>query len=778
LAKSSPVSGTLPDVDSAPALATKVCPACSAKYPQDALFCPNDGAPLQSSTSSARSGEGPDPYLGREISGHIEVKQLAGVGAMGRVYRAFQKGIDRDVAVKVLHRELSANTQLVTRFTREAKVASRLQHPNVVQVLLAGQLPDGAMYIVMEFLDGMSLQSALAASSGAMPLGRAMHIGLQLCDAVGEAHAQGIVHRDLKPENVMLVRRGEDLDFVKVLDFGIARINWGEQSMATAAGLIFGTARYISPEGAQGEGVNPPGDVYSIATLLYQMLSGRTPFEGDQAVAMLLAQIHDTPPPLRSHTRAAYVPEPIADVIMANLAKNPASRLADARAFGRALAEAALRGGLASEDIGPLAGFGRRPSGVMKLASLERTKKHEISADDQDRMARPPAAPSAPEGRRPSGTEIPSLPGPGSATVRWTPPDALPAVEDTLDDEPAPRARAAPATALSPASPPSAPRAAPSSSSRERERESRPRSRESSPTVPSPAGEDGPTEKSGRASLVTLVLVCFVVGVLLSIGVAYKMGRIGPDRALEAEIARANAALMAHRLYEPPGDNVREITALGLQRWPHEPHFLEAREKACDELVNLARVERNAPESLRVAKIATDLDPSDPAAKRLVEELESELAKLSPDLPGSVAPLASTPKPPTFVPTPSSSAPSTTTVDASPASPRVGQTVTFVARVSPAKAKVSDASFTVQGATLAAARMPAAPGANGTFRGGFAFLEAGTFQIVFTATVDGVPTRAERTVVTTGSLVPGLPPTAPTAPVPQPQPSGSSSRWL
>src|SRR5215475_11796193 len=301
------------------AVPSKVCAACGGHYPTDALFCPTDGTPLQSAAAAEREAE--DPYLGQEISGHIEIRQLVGVGAMGRVYRAFQRGIDRDVAVKILHRELSANAQLVSRFTREAKVASRLQHPNVVQVLLAGQLPDRALYMVMEFLDGLSLQSALAAAGGAWPLPRALHVALQLCEAVGEAHAQGIVHRDLKPENVMLVRRGQDEDYVKVLDFGIARLSWGEQSMATAAGLIFGTARYISPEGAQGEGVGPAGDVYSIATLLYQMLAGRTPFEGDQAVALLVQQIHDAPLPLKSIPRAALVPEAIASVVMKNLAK-------------------------------------------------------------------------------------------------------------------------------------------------------------------------------------------------------------------------------------------------------------------------------------------------------------------------------------------------------------------------------------------------------------------------------------------------------------------------
>jgi serine/threonine protein kinase len=778
-------------VDPAPALATKVCSACGGKYPQDALFCPNDGAPLQSSGSSGRGGEGPDPYLGREISGHIEVKQLAGVGAMGRVYRAFQKGIDRDVAVKVLHRELSANTQLVARFTREAKVASRLQHPNVVQVHLAGQLPDGAMYIVMEFLDGMSLQSALAASSGAMPLGRALHVGLQLCDAVGEAHAQGIVHRDLKPENVMLVRRGEDLDFVKVLDFGIARINWGEQSMATAAGLIFGTARYISPEGAQGEGVNPPGDVYSIATLLYQMLSGRTPFEGEQAVAMLLQQIHDTPPPLKSIPRAAYVPDAIADVIMANLVKNPASRFPDARAFGRALVEASLRSGLASEDLGSVIGLGSRPSGILKLSSIERTRQLDLAPELQERMAQPPMS-------RPSGTEIPSLPG--SATVRWTPPDALPpAVEDTLDDVSAPALRPTPAppTTVSPTATPAPPSIAPSapvSNARldgaRDTRDSRPRLRESASSSP-PLDEesDEAPRKPNRASLVTLVLVCFAVGVLLAIGAAYKLGRIGPDRALEAEVARTQAALSTHKLYEPPGENVREITALALQRWPHEPRLLEARERACDELVNLARIERNPPESLRIAKIATDLDPADPAAKLLVEELEAEVAKLSPDLAGTVAPLPSSKPTTTAVPSASAGSAAVVTVDVAPAQPRVGQAVNFTARTNPARAKVTDPAFTVSGTNLAPARMPAIAGASGTYRGAFAFLETGAFQIVFTATVDGVPTRAERSIVVQASAVPGLPGTA-TAPVPPSTPtstpttpptvapSSSSSRWL
>ncbi|MDP9150645.1 MAG: serine/threonine protein kinase, partial [Myxococcota bacterium] len=363
----------------------KACPSCSARYPADALFCSFDGAPLTTSPGAIAAAAATDLYIGREIVGPIEIRQLVGIGAMGRVYRGFQRGIDRDVAVKILHREFSANAGVVSRFNREARVASRLAHPNVVHVLLTGQLPDGAMYIVMEYLDGMSLQSALAASGEAMPLPRALHVALQLCDAVGEAHAQGIVHRDIKPENVMLVRRADDPDFVKVLDFGIARLNWGDQSMATAAGLIFGTARYISPEAARGEKVGPQGDVYSIATLVYQMLAGRTPFAGDQAVALLVHQIHDSPPPLKSFARASYVPDPIASVVMQNLGKLADDRAADARAFGRALLDAAVSSGLSAQDILARPALIGSPRGVHasagQLASGQRTKQLQLEPE-------------------------------------------------------------------------------------------------------------------------------------------------------------------------------------------------------------------------------------------------------------------------------------------------------------------------------------------------------------------------------------------------------------
>jgi serine/threonine-protein kinase len=327
-----------------------ICAICGVNYDSGALFCPRDGAPL-----GARAPKGPDDFIGVELPGQIRIERLIGIGSMGRVYRGFQAGVGRPVAVKILHRELSANSTLVARFLREAQIASRLSHPNVVQAILSGQLPpgpdgDGAMYMVMEYLDGISLRSAFAAAGGALPLPRALRIVLQLCEAVGEAHVAGIVHRDLKPENVMLLKRGHDADFVKILDFGIARLPGGNTQAVTQAGAVFGTARYVSPEGAIGSPVGPPADVYAIATILYQALAGRTPFDGETAIEVLGRQINDPPPPLRS---IAHVPDRIASAVMQNLAKRPEDRSKDARAFGLLLVDAARASGLAPEALVP-----------------------------------------------------------------------------------------------------------------------------------------------------------------------------------------------------------------------------------------------------------------------------------------------------------------------------------------------------------------------------------------------------------------------------------------
>lgn len=313
---------------------SKLCPICGLRYDAAAAFCQKDGARLAAEGSV-------DPFLGEVLLGQFRIDEAIGAGGMGTVYRAHQMNLHRDVAVKILHPELTKNPDAVRRFHREAKVATSLEHPNLVRVFLFGELPDnGGLYLVMEHLEGRSLQE-LMRQEGALPLSRALHLSAQLCEAIGAAHAKGIVHRDVKPENIIVLPRHGDPDFVKVLDFGIARLLWDEQSHLTQSGVIFGTARYISPEGAAGEFTDARSDVYSIGVLIYQLMTGVTPFDAKSPVTMLMKHVNETAPDLRTMGHGHSVPAPIADVVMRSLAKNPDARYDTASAFGEALAAAA-----------------------------------------------------------------------------------------------------------------------------------------------------------------------------------------------------------------------------------------------------------------------------------------------------------------------------------------------------------------------------------------------------------------------------------------------------
>ena len=321
------------------------CVSCGERYDAAVLFCPKDGTP----TGPEQENIARDPYLGRVIAGQFRVERLLGMGAMARVYLAQQLGLERPVALKILHRELLREESATARLRREATIGARLRHPNLAEVLMMGvvdasaEQPGGEPFIVLEYLDGMSLTSALLAGRGSLGVIRAVHVALQICDALGEAHALGIVHRDLKPDNVMLVRRGADSDFVKVLDFGMARAG-RDPDFATRDGAVLGTARYIAPEGAQGSSVGPEGDVYAIATLLFQCVAGRTPFDGQSAVAILVQQVSASPPDLRSVGSGRDAPLVLAELVARNLAKDPLDRAANARALGAELAACMFAG--------------------------------------------------------------------------------------------------------------------------------------------------------------------------------------------------------------------------------------------------------------------------------------------------------------------------------------------------------------------------------------------------------------------------------------------------
>jgi serine/threonine protein kinase len=314
------------------------CSSCGESYAEGVIFCPRDGSALP-----ARSiDRGPDPYLGQILRGEFRVEQLIGAGAVGRVYRAHQLGVERNVALKIMHRDLAANDGLRARFQREARIAGSLCHPNLVNVLSLSEFEQDGLtipYLALEYLDGLSLRSALLAQ-GALSSARAVHVLLQIADALGEAHERGIVHRDLKPENSMLVRRGDDPDFVKVLDFGVARADADEYpAVATRAGSIFGSARYVAPECAAGGASTPASDVYALATLGYECLSGSTPFDGENAIQVLLKQQGAPLPALLD--RAPHVPAALAQLLEQNLSKSPQARAQTAREFARALLAAA-----------------------------------------------------------------------------------------------------------------------------------------------------------------------------------------------------------------------------------------------------------------------------------------------------------------------------------------------------------------------------------------------------------------------------------------------------
>ena len=258
---------------------------------------------------------------------------------MADVYCAEDTHLGRQVALKVLYRRFAQDAEFVERFKREAQSAAGLTHPNVVNVFDRGE-HDGTYYIAMEYLPGRTLKEVIA-ERGALDQESVIDIGIQILRAASFAHRRGVVHRDLKPHNVML----DDGGNAKVTDFGIARAGASEM---TEAGSIMGTAQYLSPEQAQGQPATSQSDLYSVGIILYELLTGRLPFDGESAVAIAVQHLNDSPPPISS-LRPDVAPE-LEAAVMRALAKDPAARWADADEFIRALEGA--RAGLATQPLG------------------------------------------------------------------------------------------------------------------------------------------------------------------------------------------------------------------------------------------------------------------------------------------------------------------------------------------------------------------------------------------------------------------------------------------
>jgi hypothetical protein len=276
-----------------------------------------------------------DPLCGKVVDERYRIGARIGAGGMGIVYEAEHTVLGTKLALKVLRGEVAADEESVQRFTREAQSASAIGHDHIVEVRDFGRLPDGAVYIVMERIEGTDLETMLTRAP--IPWERARTIARQVCEALDAAHAIGIVHRDLKPDNVLITKRGDREDFVKIVDFGIAKVQ--RSAKVTVAGRVMGTPEYMSPEQCLGQAVDHRADVYSLGIVLYEMLTQELPYYSEDLREMLRLQIQETPRP-PSHKRPDVdIPRALEAIVMRCLAKDAAARFGSMREVMDALAQ-------------------------------------------------------------------------------------------------------------------------------------------------------------------------------------------------------------------------------------------------------------------------------------------------------------------------------------------------------------------------------------------------------------------------------------------------------
>jgi serine/threonine-protein kinase len=298
----------------------KVCPVCSSQYADDVRFCPNDGQTL-------RAGAPQTDLVGQVVADRYHVVKKLGEGGMGQVYLAEHVKMGRRSAIKVMNPSMVHDPDAVARFNREASNASRITHPNVCAIYDFGETADGVIYLAMEFIEGESL-TALIERDGALAVPRATDIFLQVADALQAAHDLGIAHRDLKPDNIMLVRGRDGRDVVKVVDFGIAKAIGGDEAgqKVTKTGLVVGTPEFMSPEQLSGDKVDGRSDLYSLALVYYQMLTGQLPFKADSAQEIMIKRLTDEPAPLAVTRPDLSFPTGLQQTLDTGLARMPAER--------------------------------------------------------------------------------------------------------------------------------------------------------------------------------------------------------------------------------------------------------------------------------------------------------------------------------------------------------------------------------------------------------------------------------------------------------------------
>jgi serine/threonine-protein kinase len=273
-------------------------------------------------------GGGPDPLIGRVINDRFKIVSLIARGGMGKVYRAEQAPLGRACALKVLNPSYSGehDPEFHKRFFLEASMTSKLTHPNTVTIFDYGKTDDDIYYMAMEYLEGHTLHRAIK-QAGHFPEERTAHISRQMCRALREAHSLGIIHRDLKPANIYLVEHGDEPDFVKVLDFGLVKqVTDSKGEELTQAGLFMGSPKYMAPEQVSGDKVDARTDIYALGIIMYEMMTGKVPFDGTQSVNILMAQVNNAAPPLRQANPVIQVSPAMEETVARCMAKLPDDR--------------------------------------------------------------------------------------------------------------------------------------------------------------------------------------------------------------------------------------------------------------------------------------------------------------------------------------------------------------------------------------------------------------------------------------------------------------------
>lgn len=292
----------------------KVCLKCKKEFGETNEPCPYDGGKHIH-----------DHLLGTVIDGKYQLEKCVGRGGMGAVYLGHHIGFNKKVAVKVLLQSLvESNPAAFDRFRREAQATGRIKHPNAVSVTDFGQTDDGTSFLVMEYVDGVSLRRLLDRSGGKLVLDRFLFLAKQICAGIAAAHKAGVIHRDIKPDNVM-IEIIDNQEVARVLDFGIAKLRDSQQQTnLTETGALLGTPNYMSPEQCSGNKIDHRTDIYSLGVMFYQMLSGELPFKASSAPALIVMHVTQPPKPIREI--APDIPEILERVIMQTLEKNPENR--------------------------------------------------------------------------------------------------------------------------------------------------------------------------------------------------------------------------------------------------------------------------------------------------------------------------------------------------------------------------------------------------------------------------------------------------------------------